>query len=238
MTIVSTPSSYLVRMQAANLAGTSSAPPLPGSIGTSERNNNDSTSLLFDIKAATASTTNWVIGASALDSILQFYQAGGSAAWSSPRAVMTICGPQAGAAIPSSQVIKAGIVDTGAPCTSAFLYTVGANDFNVLTGYSSLATKQRYCMWCSAPVGSTTSVNEVFLKEFTPPTTATRKLSGITVFAADSTGAINLSDAADSTATKQESVDVTGCGKASQTTKLNTKGQMVEFTMTMPTALA
>jgi hypothetical protein len=93
-------------------------------------------------------------------------------------------------------------------------------------------------MWCSAPVGSTANVNEVFLKEFTPPTTATRLLSGITVFAADSTGAINLSDAADSTATKQESVDVTGCGKASQTTKLNTKGQMVEFTMTMPTALA
>jgi hypothetical protein len=74
--------------------------------------------------------------------------------------------------------------------------------------------------------------------DFVPPTTATRKLKGITVYSAITTGAPNLATDAQETSTVQEANAVGGCGKSSQTTKISTKGQTVEFTITMPTALA
>jgi hypothetical protein len=42
---------------------------------------------------------------------------------------MTVCGPQTGSTIPSDLVITGGNSGTGAPCTAAYLYTVGLNDF-------------------------------------------------------------------------------------------------------------
>lgn len=73
-----------------------------------------------------------------MDAILQFYQAA-AVDWSDPQSVMTICGPQAGATIPSDAAITAGNLGTGAACTSAFLYTVGAVDQQVVTGYAARA---------------------------------------------------------------------------------------------------
>lgn len=95
----------------------------------------------------------------------------------------------------------------------------------------------RYCRWCSGVAGSGNH-NELHLKDFVPPTTATRKLKGVTVYSAITTGAANLAVDATETHTVQEAVAVTGCGKSGQTTKISTKGQLVEFTISMPAALA
>jgi hypothetical protein len=78
-------------------------------------------------------------------------------------------------------------------------------------------------MWCSAPVGAN-NINELYIKDYVPPTTATRLISGITILASETAGAINLAIDTDSTKTKQEAVTNGGCGKGSQITKLNTKG--------------
>jgi hypothetical protein len=191
MTFISAGSDYRDRMQAADLPGTNAALPLPGT-GVITRNDNaaNSATVLYDITAKTDSTTNFLIGASALDCILSFRQAA-SGAWSNARAVMTVCGPQEGSTIPTDLVIRAGTTDTGAPCTTVYSYTVGDNNPHVVTGHNSLV--KRHCRWCSAPVGSTANVNELLLKEFVPPTTATRKIKGITIFASESAGGINLS---------------------------------------------
>jgi hypothetical protein len=104
---------------------------------------------------------------------------------------MTLCGPQTGSTIPSDLVITAGNAGTGAACTAAFLYTVGGTNNQVVTGYATRS--QRYCRWCSAPVGSANK-NELHIASFVPPTTATRKLKGVTVYASTTAGAPNLAD--------------------------------------------
>lgn len=108
---------------------------------------------------------------------------------------MTVCGPQAGATIPSDATMTAGNLGTGAACTSAFLYTVGGVNEQVVTGYATRV--QRYCRWCNTIANS--NKNEVHIASFVPPTTATRKLKGVTVYAATTAGAPNL--ATDSTET-------------------------------------
>lgn len=94
------------------------------------------------------------------------------------------------------------------------------------------------CRWCNAAANS--GVNEVYLKDFVPPTTATRLLKGVTVWAATTAGAQVLTYDAAETVTKQESVVVASgaCGKSGQTTKKSTKGQSVEFTIKSPVPLA
>jgi hypothetical protein len=221
--------------QAANLEGSvggATNVALPHSI---TQLNDNTNSQLYDIKPKANPTTTWLIGAAKLDALLYFKQAA-AADWTNVRAVMTVCGPQAGSTLPSDLVITAGNSGTGAACTAAYMYTVGANDWSVVTGYSTRS--QRYCRWCSAP--ATSGNNELHLKDFVPPTTSTRKLKGITIFSATTGGAANLCQDSTETLTKQESVAVGsgGCGKAGQTTKISTKGQLVEFTMKAPVALA
>lgn len=148
---------------------------------------------------------------------------------------MTICGPVTGSTIPSDLVITAGNDGNGVACTAAYPYTVGEVDFQTDVVFATRL--QRYCRWCSAPAGSN-NLNEVHLKDFVPPTTATRLLKGVTVYTAITTGVANLAVDATETFTVQEAVAVGGCGKSGQTTKISTKGQLVEFTMTMPAALA
>lgn len=148
---------------------------------------------------------------------------------------MTLCGPLTSSTIPSDLVIYGGNANTGAPCTAAFQYTVGEVDFQTDVVFADRV--QRYCRWCSGVAGSG-NLNELYLKDFVPPTTATRKLKGVTVLSAITTGAANLAIDTTETYTPQEAVDVGGCGKNGQTTKINTKGQLVEFTITLPAALA
>jgi len=61
---------YRTRLQAADLAGTNSAVALPAAVSTRNDNANGGATVLFDMLAKTDSTTNWVIGASALHSLL------------------------------------------------------------------------------------------------------------------------------------------------------------------------
>jgi hypothetical protein len=112
---------------------------------------------------------------------------------------MTICGPVSGATLPTDLVITAGNAGTGAACTAAFSYTVGGTNEQVVTGYSTRV--QRYCRWCSAPVGSNNK-NELHIASFVPPTTATRKLKGVTVYASTNAGAVNI--AVDATETNSK----------------------------------
>lgn len=44
------------------------------------------------------------------------------------------------------------------------------------------------CRWCNAAANS--GVNEVYLKDFVPPTTSTRLLKGVTVWATTTAGAM------------------------------------------------
>jgi hypothetical protein len=94
------------------------------------------------------------------------------------------------------------------------------------------------CRWCNAAFASAKST--VFLKDFVPPTTASRKLKGMTVWATDTAGKGYLTIDTVETATVQKSVVIAsgGCGKSGQTLKITTKGQSVEFTMKSPVALS
>jgi len=197
--------------------------------------NDNSNAQLYDIVPVANPTTTWLIGAAKLDAKLQFKQAA-AADWKLARGVMTVCGPTTGSTLPSTLAISGGAASGGAACTAAFTYTVGANDWSVLTGYTT--RKERYCRWCRAPAAG--GNNELFLKDFVPPTFSTRKTKGITIFSATSGGASNLCQDSTETKTKQESVDMgsSGCGKAGQQTKKDFKGQTVEFTMKAPVPLA
>jgi hypothetical protein len=120
-------------------------------------------------------------------------------------------------------------------CTKNFDYTVGATDDAVVAGYKT--RKQRYCIWCTATLDTD---NYVLLKDYKPPATADRLLKGIVVLTADDKGAINLATEKQTTVTKMNAVAIGsgGCGKAGQTTKKSTAGQLVEFTMKSPVDLA
>lgn len=216
--------------QASNLEGKTDAVSLPNDITL----NDNGSSRLFDILPKANPTTTWLIGAAKLDALLQFKQAA-KVDWTKARSVMTLCGPTVGSTIPSDLVITAGNTGSGHACTKAHTYTVGEVNEFVITGYDT--RKTRYCRWCDAPAAS--GNNELYLKDFVPPTTSNRKLKGISVWAAMEDGAFNLATDTCETKTLQESVDIaaSGCGAAS-VTKLDTKGQKVEFTMKSPVALA
>lgn len=110
-----------------------------------------------------------MIGAAKLDAILYFKQAA-AVDWTKARSVMAVCSASTATTLTTSSVVKSGNADTGHACTGAYSYTVGASDLNVVTGYST--RKARWCMWCNAP--ATGGNNELFLKDFVPPTTSTR----------------------------------------------------------------
>ena len=97
---------------------------------------------------------------------------------------MTVCTPQTAPTLPDTLVMTSGTAGTGTACTPVFKYTVGLQDHLIVTGHD--AKVMRMCRWCDAARASTTA--DVHLKDFVPPTTSTRKLSGITVFAATTTG--------------------------------------------------
>lgn len=218
-------------VQHAGLQGTT-AVSLPTAI---TQLNDNTNSQLYDIKPKTDPTTTWVIGAAKLDALLYFKQAK-VADWATGRSVMTVCGPQAGSSLPTDLAITAGNTGTGEACTAAYLYTVGAQDWSVVTGYTTRV--QRWCRWCKSVL--TSSNNELFLKDFVPPTFSTRKIKGITILSSDTDGKINMCQDSTETATQQDSVVIAsgGCGKSGQTTKLSTKGQLVEFTIKSPVPLA
>lgn len=90
-------------------------------------------------------------------------------------------------------------------CTGTYAYTYMV----------STTRKHRMCRWCSA-VLSNGNV-EMFLKDYVPPTTSTRKLSGITLWISATDGATRVfTDDSKSTKTLQESVTMaaSGCGKS------------------------
>jgi hypothetical protein len=170
---------------------------------------------VFDIVPKTNPTTTWLIGAAKLDAVLDFKQEA-KVDWADAQSVMSICGPQASATIPSDLVMSATNSGSGAACTAAYMYTVGATDMHFTksdTKYKDRA--MRYCRWCNVGTGSGSN-NQVYLKDFVPPTTSTRLLKGIVVLASDTAGKYNLATEAQTTATKQESVAIAsgGCGKS------------------------
>lgn len=133
--------------------------------------------------------------------------------------------------------MTAGNTGSGAACTAAFAYTIGAQDHLVTTGYNTRVTRQ--CRWCStANLASTMTF--IYIADFVPPTTSTRLLSGVSIWAAGTGGVMVATIDTYSTSTKQESVVIaaSGCGKTGQTTLKSTTGQVVEFTMKSPVPLA
>jgi len=194
--------------------------------------NDNASSRVYDIVAKTGS--EWVIGHAKLAALLRFKGAA-AVTWSDPQSVMAVCGSQAGSVITTTTEMSAGNAGTGDKCTGAFSYTVGAENPTVVDGYTTL--KNRWCRYCSTVANS--GINEVYLKDYVGPTTSTRKIKGLTVWASDTAGTYTLAVDTTATATLQESVVIGsgGCGKSGQTTKKSTKGQTVEFTMKSPVAL-
>jgi len=93
------------------------------------------------------------------------------------------------------------------------------------------------CRWCSGK--GTATLGKVYLVDYKPPTTSTRKVKGVTIWASDDAGAGVITVDTYESSTLQESVAIAsgGCGKA-QETKKDTKGQSVEFTIKSPVPLA
>lgn len=178
----------------------------------------------------------WVIGTTKINALLNFKNAADSD-WTDAQGAAAICTTVSGAVIPGTLTMSSGNTGTGSACTGVFAYTVGANDPAVVTGYST--RKARQCRWCST--GNVAGgLTFAYIADFVPPTTSTRLLSGVSIFAASSAGVMVVTIDTYSTSTKQESVVVaaSGCGKTGQTTLKSTTGQVVEFTMKSPVPLA
>jgi len=79
-----------------------------------------------------------------------------------------------------------GVAKTGVACTAVYQYTVSLADDLISTGY--LTRKARQCRFCTTTYSS--SAVYAFLDEYTPPTTSTRKIKGISIWSADSAGAM------------------------------------------------
>lgn len=197
---------------------------------------NDNTSgRLFDITAKATPSTNWIIGGDKVEAIMQFKLAA-AADWTNDRAVLALCQKTAGATLPSALVITSGVAGTGTACTGAFSWVPFAEDFNVVTGYTSRTT--RNCRFCDAAFD--TNKVQLHLKEYSPPATPDRKLTGMTVWAQATTGVSLLTIDSGKTLTAQNPVEVGsgGCGKSGQDMKLDSKGQSFEFSMKSPVDLA
>jgi len=208
---------------------------LPSAYTGGNVNNNDDANDLFDIVAKTGS--EWLIGATKLEALLKFGLAA-VADWTDAQGILEICDNVAGATIPGTLDIHAGNVVTGAKCTAVYTFYPGAADpLYVTSAVNNNLIKQRQCRFCTTTFTSPNVIN--FIKDFVPPTTSTRKLSGMTVWAASAGGVSRIAGNSLSTATKQKAVAVpaSGCGKAQTTKGGSTLGQSVEFTIKMPTPL-
>jgi hypothetical protein len=219
-------------MQAAPLTATDDVSPLNAlSTGATAYNTNAGASTTFDITPASADTANWVIGATKLTALLRTGQAA-ACTWTNARSVLTVCGDVAGSVIPTDLDMHSGTTVSGTKCTGAFLYTV-------ITTASSVDTRHnRWCRWCNAALA--TNIVEVFIKDFVPPTTATKLLKGLVTWGQDTNGACQVTKPTRETKYQQKSVVIAsgGCGKTGQTVKVSTKGQLVEFTIKSPVPLA
>lgn len=191
---------------------------------------NDNTNGLFDIVAIASASTTWIIGADKVASKMEFKLAK-AATWSNDRAVAAVCGPTAGATIPTDLVLTSGVSGTGAACTAAFKWIPGAEDATEVGNYDATWRVQRYCRFCDASLA--TDKIQLHLKEYVPPTTTDRLLTRMTVWASDTDGKALLTIDAGKTNTKQNPVNLASgaCGKSGQTTKKETLGQSVEFSI-------
>lgn len=227
---------YTSIYQGAALTATDDTAPL-NALATGATNYNDNTSAAktFDITPASADTANWVIGATKLTALLRTGLTT-AADWTDPQSVLTVCGDVAGSVIPTDLDMHSGTTVSGTKCTGAFLYTVITNAS--VGGVSTDTRNNRWCRWCNAALA--TNIVEVFIKDFVPPTTANRLLSGLVTWGQTTAGACFVTKPTQSTAYLQESVVIAsgGCGKSGQTVKVSTKGQLVEFTIKSPVPLA
>jgi len=139
-----------------------------------------------------------------------------AADWSKAQGQLIICAPRAGILSPTLEMRDAS--KTGEMCTAAFNYDVGQQDINVVSGYENRG--QRFCRWCTGTLSTDKVV--VWIKDFVPATTSSRKLKGISIWGAATGGSKGqqfLTMDKDSTKTTQYPTKVkTGeCGKDSQT---------------------
>lgn len=223
-------------MQAAPLTAADDTAPLNAlATGATAYNTNAGASTTFDITPASADTANWLIGATKLTALLRTGQAA-ACTWTAARSVLTVCGDVAGSVIPTDLDMHSGTTVSGTKCTGAFLYTVITNAS--VGGVSTDTRNNRWCRWCNAALA--TNIVEVFIKDFVPPTTATKLLKGLVTWGQDTNGACQVTKPTRETKYQQKSVVIAsgGCGKSGQTVKVSTKGQLVEFTIKSPVPLA
>lgn len=224
--------------QAEEVAGTPSKTPFPaGFTANNAKRVNDNTNGLFDIlNAAGTTSTVWLIGAKAMEAKIEFAMPT-AADWSKAVGQLVICAPRAG--ILASSLEMRGGTKTGEFCTAAFEYDVGQQDINVVSGYENRG--QRYCRWCSATFSTDRVI--VWIKDFVPATTSSRKLKGISLWGS-ATGAsvgqqfITLDTYATKTTQYPTKIKSGDCGKDSQALKKGTKGQVAEFTLKNAVPLA
>lgn len=153
-------------------AGTSPAEFLPIGITQAQRNTNSGSNGEGTWDMLQKTSGEWVIGTTKINALLNFKNAADSD-WTDVQGAAGICTTVSGATIPATLVMSAGNAGTGAACTSVFTYTVGADNHNVVTGYST--RKARQCRWCSS--GNVAGgLTFVYIADFVPPTTSTRLL--------------------------------------------------------------
>lgn len=203
------------RVPAADITGTANDLPLgsitngvltaPNAYAAGLRNDNTANGGDWDLTGNTAS--EYVIGVAKLDALMSWTQAT-TALWSDEQAVATICNDQAGATIPADTVIHAGTgkAASNPKCTTAFLYTTGLNNIQLTSAANYGDRKQRMCRWCSGVVAGGKA--KVYLVDYKPPTTSTRKVKGVTIWASDDAGAGVITLDTYESATLQESVAI------------------------------
>jgi hypothetical protein len=152
--------------------------------GATNYNDNSAAAKTFDITPTSTDTANWVIGATKLTALLRTGLTT-AADWTDPQSVLTVCGDVAGSVIPTDLDMHSGTTVSGTKCTGAFLYTVITNA--AVNGVSTDTRNNRWCRWCNAALS--TNIVEVFIKDFVPPTTANRLLTGLVTWGQTTAGA-------------------------------------------------
>jgi hypothetical protein len=133
-----------------------------------------------------------------------------------------------------------GGTKTGELCTAAFAYDVGQQDKHVTTGYENRG--QRFCRWCSATLSTDKVI--VWVKDFVPAATSSRKLKGISLWGSVGAGLkigqqfLTQDNMSTKTVQNPTKIKTGDCGKDSQALKKGTKGQVAEFTLKSAIPLA
>jgi hypothetical protein len=176
---------------------------------------------------------DYKIGAEKLDATLKVKSAA-AVDWTNYRSVMQICTNKINDAFSTLGQVHSGTGAGVVNCTTPLNYRVGEYDDSNLNITTS---PERSCRWCT--MDHAAGVSSVTLKDWAPPVTTSRYVSGISIWLSDTSGVTRFTPDTESTITKQAGQNIAAKGCASTgTIYANAKGQEVVFTITSPIPVA